>query len=260
MNRRPLPLGVLTVIGMALLTLVLSYAALTRDYSTAAETAPPTPTAAPTEGATETAAPAEEVDPLDAPAGSRAVFFGDSWTAGYAAEPSEQGYAYLAGEALGWDSTVLGVPGTGYLNAGPAGEGTYLDRVDALPVDEAVDVVVIQGSVNDEWVDQRSLYAAIETTLTAVREKFPSADVVVLGPSPATQTATNRLWSVNNDLASAAQHLGLHFVSGMDWITPENWASVIDAEAANHPSTEGHAYLADRVVEAVGDLSAPQAQ
>src|SRR5699024_1431503 len=56
------------------------------------------------------------------------LVFGDSWTVGLAATTPTGGYAYLAGAALGWDTTVDGENGSGYLRPGELG-GVYGTRV-----------------------------------------------------------------------------------------------------------------------------------
>ena len=46
------------------------------------------------------------------------LVFGDSWTYGSAASLPTLGYAYVLGERLGWETTVDGVRGSGYLKPG----------------------------------------------------------------------------------------------------------------------------------------------
>jgi lysophospholipase L1-like esterase len=192
--------------------------------------------------------------PIATPPGTRAVFFGDSWTYGYAAEPITQGYAYQAGTELGWDYTVNGGSGTGYLNAGQEGKGTYLDRLRKLPIDPAVQVLVLQGGLNDSGITQPNLQDAARATIAEARTRFPSATIVMLGPAPAKVPPSGGLLQVNADLSNVAAIEGLRYITSIDWIDTVNYGGIIDTTKKDHPSTEGHAFLAGRVVEAINGL------
>ena len=55
---------------------------------------------------------------------------------------------------------------------------------------------------------------------------------------------------IDADLAELAARRGWWYISPIadEWITPANYLDVIDTGVGrNHPSTEGHAYLADRL-------------
>ncbi|EYR64251.1 hypothetical protein N866_13585 [Actinotalea ferrariae CF5-4] len=211
---------------------------------------PASPQAARAPAPTVEAAPAPE--PVEAPPGTRAVFVGDSWTAGFGINP-EAGYAPLAAAALGWDATYEAVSGTGYLNPGPGGEGTYADRVRATEPDPTVQLVVLQGGLNDRPENLMGLGAAVRDTLDAIGVTYPNARTIILGPAPSEVPASNVLLTIDNTLAAVAQERGVHHISplGEQWITAENYADVIDPGNANHPSVEGHAYLAGRTVAAL---------
>ncbi|OAN35045.1 hypothetical protein A4X17_11215 [Plantibacter sp. H53] len=193
--------------------------------------------------------------PINAPAGASVIIFGDSWTAGYAATPSSEGYAYLTGADMGWETSVRGVSGTGYLNAGPNAEGTYAQRIAELP-DAEPSLFIMQGGINDAFQDQSTLGEAIDATLAAVRSKYPTTQIVLLGPAPSALPVEANLSSVDNDLRGAARSAGIHYVSPIaeNWITAENYQSVIDETAAGHPSTAGHRYLADKTIEALRNI------
>ena len=55
--------------------------------------------------------------------------------------PVTRGYAYLTGQALGWDYKVDGLNGTGYLKPGSDEARTYLGRIRALATDSGMQVV-----------------------------------------------------------------------------------------------------------------------
>src|SRR5690554_6921382 len=74
--------------------------------------------------------------PLALPENPRVLVFGDSWTFGAAASEPTLGYAYLLADALGGETIVNGVRGSGYLKPGYDGP-SFGDRIAAL--DPALD-------------------------------------------------------------------------------------------------------------------------
>lgn len=207
------------------------------------------------EKAATSAAPASPVARVPG-GGAKALFFGDSWTAGYGAMPVTRGYAYLTGQALGWDYKVDGVNGTGYLKPGSDKARTYLGRIRALATDSGMQVVVLQGGLNDESQSLRQLPDAASTAVDLLRAKYPQAAIVMLGPGGAILPAGVNLSAVDSMLQLVAKRKGLAYVSPLSsaWITPDNYSSVIDVAAAHHPSTSGHAYLARRTAAALRAL------
>lgn len=195
-------------------------------------------------------------------AGASVVIFGDSWTKGYAANPEANGYAYLVGDAFDWQTEVLGESGTGYVNPGPPAQ-TFVDRSSNLSTDDGVELVIIQGSINDAFIDsakypQASLSELAKNaaaTIENLRSAYPKAQIVALGPTPPYLPATDRIVSASGILRDVYTAAGLPFVETLGWVTTENIADVIDTDAENHPSTEGHAYLAGKVEEALRALA-----
>lgn len=202
-------------------------------------------------------APAVKIDPALLQPGTTSVIFGDSWTRGTGADVLERGYAYLAGEALGWNNRVMGVGGTGYLNPGPENQGTFEQRIAELPEDPFARIVIMQGSVNDTTQDLAQLEPAAARTVDAMKAKFPAAQLIILGPASNTSQPGKELIAVDGTLRKVAEAKGLPFISpvGDRWIGPGNFAQVIDRAKASHPSTAGHQYLADRTVEALRALA-----
>lgn len=91
----------------------------------------------------------------------------------------------------------------------------------------------------------------------AVAATYPEASVVILGPAPQVLPVEAATAQIDDDLAALAAGRGWWYISPMDeeWITATNYHAVIDTGIGrDHPSTDGHAYLADRVAEAVRTL------
>ncbi len=181
------------------------------------------------------------------PAHARAYFFGDSWTAGASAAPG-RGFPYVTAEMLGWTPVVDGVSGTGYLAARTPGTVPYTVRASALPTDAEVDVLVLDGGLNDEGQDLQKLPAAAATTFREVEARFPGIPVVVVGPESPVLPAPAALDRIDSILRSAAAAAHLHYISPLEerWFTPGNIRSMIDPSTM-HPSTAGHAYFGGRL-------------
>jgi len=200
-------------------------------------------------------APTKEPAPkISIAPGTKSMFFGDSWTEGYgAASPATQGYAYLTSSQLQWDNEVKAVGGTGFQNPGPANTGSYAGRLSKLPQDPELQVLVIQGGINDASQPADAFRQAVLDVLDVAREKFPAAKIVLLGPGTPTVPASPQLAAINSKLYQIADEQKLNYISPISdlWINGTNYAQFIDASKTNHPSTAGHAYLAEKTVAAL---------
>jgi lysophospholipase L1-like esterase len=173
------------------------------------------------------------------------TFIGDSWTVGAGAE-GRRSYAVRAAEQLGWESTVLGVSGSGYDLPGRAG-GTFAQRVDPAVATHA-DVIVVQGSLNERRSTPGSLRAAADDTLERLRaEADPATRIVVLGASYVPGTPREVIDWINDEVRRAAGLAGVRFVdvAAEDWTDPgEPWIWYDSI----HPNDVGHQMIADRLV------------
>ncbi len=162
--------------------------------------------------------------PLAAPKGSRVLIFGDSWVYGSAAIMPSLGFAYRIGEAEGWQTTVDGVRGSGYLKPGIDG-GAYGARIAALNPALDPDLVIVEGSINDRRLPASGYRAAVTAAWDQLAAIYPHARIVILGPAPQVlpvETATAR---IDADLADLAGTRGWWYISPIaeHWITPANY-------------------------------------
>lgn len=197
---------------------------------------------------------------LELPDEPRVLVFGDSWVYGSAAIVPTLGFAYRLGDELGWDTVVDGVRGSGYLKPGIDG-GSYGQRVADLDPALDPDLIILEGSINDRRLYPAGYQEAVTSVWDALADLYPEARIVVLGPSPQVLPVEPATARIDADLAALAGARGWWYISPIaeGWISAENYAAVIDSSATgrDHPSTEGHAYLAARVAEALDRMTVP---
>lgn len=195
-----------------------------------------------------TAQPAEAatagLSPL--PPKAPVLIFGDSYVEGLGADVKTNGWAYKVGPLLGWTVTVNGKGGTGYCNPTSYGAGVYFDRL--LKVADAYDLVVLQGSSNDDKTsngqlvyDDATLTAAINKLLDFARSHFTKAQLLMVGPTNPYGSVSVR---ANNLLVQAAAAHAIPFVNPIaeKWFVPGD--GTIFANTSNgHPNNAGHAHM-----------------
>ncbi|WP_460799585.1 SGNH/GDSL hydrolase family protein [Microbacterium sp. GXF0217] len=241
---RVLALGALGLVALSVLLL-----ALWRPWA-------PLPEAAPIGAGDEQIV--VEPAPLALPGHPVILVFGDSWTYGSAATPFTSGYAYLLGGLLNGESVVKGVRGSGYLKPGIDGPA-FGERIAALNPGLAPDLVIIQGSINDRLQGETGYREAVNAAWDAMTGLYPDAAIVVLGPAPHELPIGEGTARIDVDLGELAAARGWWYISPIErgWITDDNYLDVIDVDLGRkHPSTEGHRYLAEKVVEALSEVGA----
>jgi len=192
-------------------------------------------------------------DPLVIPTGARVLVFGDSWTYGSAATLPTDGYAYQLGRITGWDTTVLGVRGSGYLRPGRDGPD-FGARMAALDPAADFDLIVVQGSINDRALVDDSYRAHVDAAWDALAAAHPEAQIVILGPAPHEFPVHKGTARIDGELARAAADRGWWYLSPLadDWVPRDRYEELIDVGAGRkHPSDAGHRHLAERLAAAL---------
>ena len=197
---------------------------------------------------------------LQLPDEPHVLVFGDSWVYGSAAIVPTLGFAYRLEDELGWNVTVDGVRGSGYLKPGIDG-GSYGERVAALDPSLDPDLVIVEGSINDRRLYPTGYQDAVTAVWDSLVALYPEAQFVILGPAPQVLPVEAPTAQIDADLAALAGARGWWYISPIaeGWISPDNYAAVIDSgpTGRDHPSTAGHAFLAGKVAEAVAGMIEP---
>jgi acyl-CoA thioesterase-1 len=190
-----------------------------------------------------TPAPVATAPPSAASApATAAVILGDSYTAA-----ESGGYAGRLAGLMGWDATIMGQGGTGYVNPGQAEEGdsAYPDRIPDV-IAAAPEFVLVQGSTNDG--DGSGLAEAADSVFSQLREGLPEATIVAVGPVAAPSIPRDKLDVARTTLAEVAAAYSVQFIDPVE----EGWLSdpALYSDGV-HPSFEGHSQLAELIAEAL---------
>lgn len=181
------------------------------------------------------------------PNGPRLEFYGDSVTQGVRALGPELGptgsdgtksFAYLTARALGASAYQVGFGRQGVVRTGngevPASTESFGWNFAGSPADRVgdLDVVVVNFGTNDE-----SLGDAYGRYLARVRETYPSTKIVALSPFTGKHAAEIEA------AVKAADDPDIVYVGTEGWLGPDDYTDEV------HPSVEGHAKAAARLVE-----------
>jgi len=178
----------------------------------------------------------------------RVLIFGDSYTEGYGATPRTQGFAYRVGAGLDWRVTVDGAGGSGYIADGPQNQGNYLSRLPAAPPGP-FDLVVLQGSSNDQGQPDASLRAAVSATVSSFRAKYPTAQLAMMGPVAVYGHGDPRRIRLNGVMSAFAREQHVPYLSPMDehWFVQGTSSTYVNV-AVGHPNNAGYGRIADLFV------------
>ncbi len=185
----------------------------------------------------------------------RAVFLGDSYTAGTGATAAAKRWSSLVAADQGWKEMNAGEGGTGYVATasetacGRSFCDNYAGRVDSV-VKESPDIVIVAGGQNDLTQFQRNadaVEANISKLFDDLHTKLPTARLIAVGPST-TADLSSQVRGIDEAVRAAAEANGATYVSLIE-------PNVIDREwvtaDGGHVNDDGHAAIAERVLAAL---------
>jgi acyl-CoA thioesterase-1 len=214
------------------------------------------PGAGRTAGPIPTFTSAARVQLQEIPARPKVLIIGDSYTEGYGTTNGATfGWAPVISRDLNWDSTIDGVGNTGYSAGGaPDGSGdrNFRDRL-AKHKDLDPDLVFMQGGQNDYHNDSPQLVKDARDTFKQIKQQWPNAAIVALGPSLPVPAANNAA-PISDAIGVAARQENVHFISALNegWLTAQNSPGYSYTDG-HHLNNDGAAYLAKCVETALKD-------
>jgi lysophospholipase L1-like esterase len=192
----------------------------------------------------------------------RLAIVGGSYAAGGGASIVENGFANILPDLLGirdiWNS---GIGGTGFTANGTT-QTTYLQRISDI-VAAAPDIIMCEGSRNDNTATSAQIIAAVTAYVAAVRQQVsPRVPIVIFGAIPGGGVTLISAQAVETAVASAVATIGdprVRFVpcanspsgpylTGTGNIGAPTGSGNCDVYISGsdhvHPIDAGHAYLA----------------
>ena len=227
-SHRPRPLGLLTLIGLTMLTGALVVMAFTRNYTPDADATPRPAT---------TVAAIEDVPDV--------AFLGDSYTVGTGATTERDRWTSTLARTMEWDEHNYGVGGTNYGTAGQFDGGNpYTDRVPTI-VAAAPDMVIVSGGRNEMSAEQEPGIAA---TFQELRAGLPDADIVAVSPFWDDDAPyPDRLTELGEVIRAEVEAVGGRY---LEVGNPLEGRPDLISDGV-HPNDEGYALLAETVQDAL---------
>lgn len=193
------------------------------------------------------------------PAGSTVMFIGDSWTHGTGADdPTSQGYPQATAAALDVQADVFGYGSVGYVSTGVDKQGAFQTRLAADQPAGTPSLIVLQGSLNDAKESPAKITEAASALVTDVRGKFPQAQVVMVGPAPATEGLINVLAPIDLALSQAATAQEVPYISPLreQWFSAGNLAGYMNPmDGSPHPNNAGHKLFGEKLATGIKQIS-----
>ena len=192
------------------------------------------------------------------------LWIGDGYTAGVGADSPESGASCLAAAELGWTCELDAQEGTGFVSDGQLldpDSQPLIKRLDDLDPGLQPDVIVIDAGRNDlRVVSTLTLETAISRYLERLRGLYPGATFIEIVP-----------WSLaqDEDLPGDLAAYITEQMQAYDGYTidpyAEGWAGAGHTDrpglqASDGGATQaGHAYLGERLAQAIRALDLPEA-
>lgn len=190
----------------------------------------------------------------------RLLVVGDELAGGEGASSPAQGFARLLADRLDAPYSVDAEPDTGYVARGdePGTDLSFPARVKRLVErgGPAPDLVVVEGGHEDYAAAPGELRAAVGQVVRRLEKAYPDAQVVLMGSTRAFPES-EVLEPLHRTLAEGAEEAGVPFVDPVadGWIDADNTARLISGDLF-HPNDEGHALLAERLLQELRALPA----
>lgn len=186
-----------------------------------------------------------------APARPSIAWVSDSFWSGVAgAFVNIDGAAFVANRTLGGGLFLDAIGGTGYVTPGSA--TTFWSSTRApLVTYVAPELIVVQGSTNDDGVASATIQTAARTMYAAIAAALPSTPVIVFGVPPnngSSTTSANRaanIAAVKTAALASPNVIGFHDEVGTAAGVPAAWSSVTAYVAGDRVTYRGSVWKAE---------------
>jgi lysophospholipase L1-like esterase len=188
--------------------------------------------------------------PARMPAGSTAVFLGDSFTSGWnGAGLGGHGWPAIVAASRGWRSIDLAVPGTGFLNPGWTNQ-PLASRV-AAAVRLKPDIVVVASGHNDSRWSASATADAADAAIRRLRRALPDAVFVIVAPIWQNGSPPQRCLILRDRLRARAATIRAIFIDPLAdrWFAGSRHQLI--GPDGLHPTDAGHRFMARRVLAAL---------
>lgn len=171
----------------------------------------------------------------------RVDVLGDSYSVGAdLSRPRTQTWDVLLARQARWRLRIRGIGGTGFVNPGSCGNGSYQARV-AQVLSDRPNLVIVEGGLNDVG------RPGVEAAAARLLRSFPSTlEVIVVGPpaAPAREPGLNR--AVDRALRSAVGRAAhRRYISTIGW-------RLSFLPSGIHLTVDGHRTFAAKLAKAIG--------
>jgi lysophospholipase L1-like esterase len=176
-------------------------------------------------------------------------FIGDSICVGADDKLNEvTRWPYLVSQKLKWFPINACVGGSGYLNAGPDGESTYMQVFDELSLKlRKPNIIIVEGGQNDLAGNTVADISSAACGLYAkIRKNFPNVDLIVMTPFYGLSEAPPAVSEVENAMKKCATKYKARVITGVrKWLQDHPELLIADE---THPNGKGHALIANNFV------------
>ena len=116
--------------------------------------------------------------------------------------------------------------------------------------------MVLQGGTNDEKLSAAAIAAGVDASVKVVRERFPSAQLVVMGPVAPYGTPSADRANLNLALVDYTHANSIPYINAIaeHWFQIGEWKTMVDQEKG-HPNNIGYVRVAEHVVQDMRGLS-----
>ncbi|NKI32356.1 arylesterase [Croceivirga thetidis] len=187
-----------------------------------------------------------EVQEAETKSGTKKIlFFGDSLTAGYGLEDSDEAFPGIIQEkidSLGWNYEVVNSGVSGETTAGGIGRINWILKQD-------IDVFILELGANDglRGVQLSETRENLQGIVDAVRDKNPNIPIVLAGMQLPPNMGQEYTTGFRKLFAEIAEKNELHFIPFL--LRDVGGVAELNQADGIHPTAEGHHIVANTVWE-----------